>query len=105
MKVTLANLPFDVIDKRGVSGFPDDERGFIYVHEENREVPRSYGDFGDVQRRTWLIRHCAEGWRVDLHSGFGLMEADPKLRGHFPGSAAAAIALNARLTAQQYFER
>jgi hypothetical protein len=104
-------LNLERLDYRGRNGFPSDERGYVYVYREDRELPARYTGVLRAQRRTWVIQHRAAsatinhiaGWQVDL-LGFGWREADSKLRGTWAGSAAAASALRIRLTEQTYHE-
>ncbi len=105
-------LNLERLDYRGRNGFPSDERGYVYVYREDRELPARHTGVLRAQRRTWVIQHRAAsatinhvaGWQVDLLDPYTGPEADSKLRGTWAGSAAAAIALRIRLTEQTYHE-
>ena len=97
-------LTFEVIDMRGTRGFPDDPRGLVYVHREDRELPERYGRAARRQQRTWVVRHGGQeqAWRVDLHSAFSLWEVG--VPGTWSSPEEATAALEERLTSQVVWE-
>lgn len=100
----MKTLPLETLDYRGRNGFPNDDRGFVYVHKEDRDLPERATGIPRTQRRTWAIVYRPQGWQVDKIDPWTGPEADPKLRGTWEGSAAAAIALRIRLADQTHFE-
>lgn len=92
-------MKFETIDMRGKNGFPVDERGFVFVHKDERLVHCRHTGLPVQLRDTYLIRTDNEGWRIDRQDYGPLFEAvyGPNRESHFSTKQEAVAALAAHL--------
>lgn len=101
------SLDFEVSDNRGRHGFPNDQRGLVFIHREERTVYCKHTGV-EIPRRNGIrirIDGQSDKWRIDLMPDNGPVEAvydtDDKTA-LFDSNHEAAQALERRLI---YIER
>lgn len=94
------DIDFEVIDYRGQRGFPSDQEGFLFRHEDQRKLSDRYTGRPVRMSDTYLIRTAAgeTGWRIDKMD-FGIATAvyGEGRRSHWPTNHEAAKALTLHL--------
>jgi hypothetical protein len=91
-------LTFNVHDLRGTNGFPKDQGGLVFEHNEKRLIRCKYTGESIKRDARYVIRTAAgeQGWRIDLLPKIGPAEAVYGVTDratHWPTNEAAAQAL------------
>lgn len=70
------DLIFGIVDVRGSAGFPNDQRGFVFIHIEDRTIQCKNTGLPIHRKARYHIRTAADesGWRIDLSPVYGPLE-------------------------------
>lgn len=95
----MSGLRFEVIDMRGKKGFPEDDKGIVYLHKAEYKLKQEYTNVEKVWKRTYVIRtdHRDKGWRIDEMAPPLPTEAVPGLENYYKTPQVAAKKLAAYL--------
>ena len=95
------DVTFTVHDLRGVRGFPKDQRGLAFRHQERRVILCKVTGIEIRRHADYIVRtdDTGKGWRIDHMEGHGINTAvyGTNREDYFPSNHEAAKALQKHL--------